>query len=164
VRLTLHSIQEILEPLAIANNVTQATHTRIDHVTITLGNLYKTYNKPQLEEPIRMKILGSLEKRWAAADQDVFILSVVFNPWIRTCAFNCEALTRMQLIFMADRVFKRLFEMEPDFRFMSQFTNYCDKAGAYSNEAMVLPMWKRKAEDQVRVANYSRLIYANFVL
>jgi len=52
VRLTLHSIQEILEPLVIANNVTQATHTRIDHVTITLGNLYKTYNKPQLEEPI----------------------------------------------------------------------------------------------------------------
>jgi hypothetical protein len=155
VRLTLHSIQEILGPLAIANNVTQATHTQIDHVMITLGNLYKTYNKPQLEEPIRMKILGSLKKRWAAADQEVFILSVVFNPWIRTRAFNCEVLTRMQLIFMADRVFKQLLEMEPDFRFMSQFTNYCDKAWAYSNEAMVLPMWKRKAEDQVRVANYS---------
>jgi hypothetical protein len=50
-------MQTILEPLAIANNVTQATNTRIDHVAITLGNLYRIYNNANLEEPLRDRIL-----------------------------------------------------------------------------------------------------------
>jgi hypothetical protein len=71
----------------------QATYTRIDHVMLTLGNLYKTYNKPELEAPIRERVLSSLELRWAAVDQDVFILAALFHPWICTRAFNNAALT-----------------------------------------------------------------------
>ena len=72
----------ILEPLAIANNVTQATNTHIDHVVLTLGNLYWIYNNANLEGPLRNRVLWSLSKRWKAADQDVFILSVMLHPWI----------------------------------------------------------------------------------
>jgi len=64
----------ILEPLAIAKNVTQANYTRLDHVLLTLRNLYETYSMMTLEQPIRDAVIDSLEKRWAAADQDVFIL------------------------------------------------------------------------------------------
>jgi hypothetical protein len=46
-------MKEILEPLAIANNVAQACYTRLDHVGLTLGNLYHIYNTPSLEAPIR---------------------------------------------------------------------------------------------------------------
>jgi len=75
----------ILEPLAIANNVTQSTSTHINHVALTLGNLYQIYNNADLEGPLCDWVLWSLSKRWKAADQDVFILSVVLHPWIRGC-------------------------------------------------------------------------------
>ncbi|KAF8163038.1 ribonuclease H-like domain-containing protein [Crassisporium funariophilum] len=40
----LAKIQAILEPLAIAANITQASHTRLDHVLLTLGNLFRIYS------------------------------------------------------------------------------------------------------------------------
>ena len=75
-------IQGILEPLAVAANITQAAHTRFDHVLLMLGNLFCIYSHPSLESQIKEWIIGSLEKRWAKADQEVFILAVSFNPYI----------------------------------------------------------------------------------
>ncbi|KIM87263.1 hypothetical protein PILCRDRAFT_3773 [Piloderma croceum F 1598] len=63
----LRRMKEILELLTIANNVAQARYTRLDHVGFTLGNLYRIYNTPSLEAPIRDQVLNSLEKRWHAA-------------------------------------------------------------------------------------------------
>jgi hypothetical protein len=104
-QLTLFSrIKEILEPLAIANNVTQACYTRLDHIGLALGNLYHIYNTPSLEAPIHDCILGSLEKRWRAADQDVFILAMHLHPWIRGRCFT-KTLSRLTLYNMADNVF-----------------------------------------------------------
>jgi hypothetical protein len=104
-QLTLFSrIKEILEPLAIANNVTQARYTRLDHIGLALGNLYHIYNTPSLEAPIRDRILGSLEKRWRAVDQDVFVLAMHLHPWIRGRCF-AKTLSRSTLYNMADNVF-----------------------------------------------------------
>jgi hypothetical protein len=106
-QLTLFSrIKEILEPLAIINNVTQAHYTRLDHIGLALGNLYHIYNIPSLEAPIRNHILGSLEKRWHAADQDayVFILAMHLHPWIQGRCF-AKTLSRSTLYNMADNVF-----------------------------------------------------------
>jgi hypothetical protein len=55
----------------------------------------------------------------------------------------------MTLFNMADRIFKRLFEREPDLDFMSEFTDFCDGVGKYSDENMGLAMWKAKFEGQV---------------
>ncbi|KAH9961857.1 ribonuclease H-like domain-containing protein, partial [Lactifluus volemus] len=38
-----------LEPLAIAANVAQASHTRLDHVLLMLGNLFRIYSDPSVE-------------------------------------------------------------------------------------------------------------------
>jgi hypothetical protein len=104
-QLTLFSrIKEILEPLAIANNVMQARYTCLDHIGLALGNLYHIYNTPSLEAPIRNCILGSLEKRWRAADQDVFILAMHLHLWIWSCCF-AKTLSRLTLYNMADNVF-----------------------------------------------------------
>lgn len=48
--LTKFRVQAILEPLAIAANVTQASHTRLDHVLITLGNLFRLYTEANIDE------------------------------------------------------------------------------------------------------------------
>jgi hypothetical protein len=146
-------MKAILEPLAIANNVTQATNTRIDHVALTLGNLYRIYDNADLEGPLRDRVLWSLSKRWKAADQDVFILSVVLHPWIRgRCLL--KGISPMTLFNMANRVFTRLFEHEPDFNFMNEFTDFCDGLGKFSNESMGLAMWKAKFEGQVRIDKF----------
>jgi len=46
-------MKELLEPLTIANNVTQARYTRLDHVGLTLANLYRIYSSSTIEAPIR---------------------------------------------------------------------------------------------------------------
>jgi hypothetical protein len=75
-------MKELLEPLAIANNVVQAHYTCLDHVGLMLANLYWIYNSLAIEAPICDRVLGSLEKRWRAADQNVFILAIHLHPWI----------------------------------------------------------------------------------
>jgi hypothetical protein len=113
---------------------------------LTLGNLYKTYNKPEFEAPIHEHVLGSLKLQWAAADQDVFILVALFHPWI--CTHNA-ALTQMQLMAIMDCTFKRIFETDPGFLLVSQLTDYCNKTGIYSDEKMMLTGWKNKFEEAV---------------
>jgi hypothetical protein len=55
-------IQSILELLAIAANITQAAHTRLNHVLLMLGNLFHIYSHPSLESQIKEQIIGSLKK------------------------------------------------------------------------------------------------------
>jgi hypothetical protein len=94
-------IKIILEPLAIAANITQAPHTHLDHVLLTLGNLYRIYSNLEFDVEVRTAILASLEKRWAKADQEVFILAVFLNPYIRHCCFSHSALTDADIYNMA---------------------------------------------------------------
>jgi len=74
-----------LEPLTIAANITQASNTRLYHVLMTLANLYRIYSNlnPIKDSDVRDKILASLEKRWAAADQEPFIAAILLNPFLR---------------------------------------------------------------------------------
>lgn len=80
----MSSIVRHLCPLAIAANVVQATHCRLDTVLLTFGSLYLTYSThyidPNDEGPCQA-ILKSIEKRWAKADQDLFIAAVYLNPF-----------------------------------------------------------------------------------
>ena len=63
IRLTLvHRIGEILKPLTITNNVTQAHYIHLDYIGITLGNLYQIYSNLSIEASICNCVLDSLEK------------------------------------------------------------------------------------------------------
>ena len=55
-------IKIILKPLAIAANVTQALHMRLDHVLLTLGNLYRIYSTLEFDVEVCTAILASLGK------------------------------------------------------------------------------------------------------
>lgn len=142
-------MKAVLKPLAIANNVTQAAHTCIDHVALTLGNLYWIYNNTDLEEPVHGQILWSLSRRWRAADQDIFILSILLHLYIRGSCLS-KSISCMTLFNIADHVFRRLFECEPNHSFMGEFTDFCDGVGKFSDESMGLTMWKSNFESQVR--------------
>jgi hypothetical protein len=114
--------------------------------------LYHIYSDSRLEAPIHTKILGSLEKWWAVADQDVFILAVLLNPWIRGHPFSKKLLS-MDLFNMADRVFKRLFSQDPKFAFMAEFIDYYEGVEKFLEASMGLDGWKAKFNEQVSIQN-----------
>lgn len=146
------SINTILEPLAIANNVAQAGNCRLDHITLTLSNLYRIYSRPILDDAIRTKLLHSLEKRWAAADQDVFILAVFLNPYIRALPFSTSILPQSELYDMAERVYKCFYNAEPNFEFLRASTDYYNGIQEFSSEKMKLDTIRRMFDNEVSLS------------
>lgn len=144
------SVKNALEPLAIANNVAQAGHCRIDHITLTLGNLFRIYQNPAFDDRMRVAIHGSLEKRWAAADQDVFILAAFLNPYIRHQPFSKSALSHADINEIANRVCRRVLKKEPNLDFALAFTSYYNNEDRYSKHWMHLDMMKANFENEVR--------------
>jgi hypothetical protein len=142
-------VKTILEPLAIAANITQAPHTRLDHVLLTLGNLFRIYSNPELDNTIRNAILASLEKRWKAADQDVFIVAIFLNPYIRGRCFNRAAITEANLYNIIARVFERIFLQKADINMLKAFTDYARSQGEFSSTNMSLDQMAEMHKSEV---------------
>lgn len=141
-----------LEPLAIAANITQASDTRLYHVLTTLANLYRIYSNLDSEDDLDVRdgILNSLEKRWAAADQEPFIAAVVLNPFLRGDFFGQDiALTPIGLCNMLKRLQMRVFRVEADGYFQAAFMDYYNKRGDFSPEAMGQEDWLNMAQQRV---------------
>jgi hypothetical protein len=142
-----------LEPLAVATHIAQGASTRLDQILLTLANLYRIYSDMgDLEEDVRVGIRNSLEKRWAKADQDVFILAVFFNPYIRAHLFNTSIiqLTRAGVYGIVRRVWCRLFRAEePHYELHSACTDYYNSEAEFANTAMHLDVLEKQAAAQV---------------
>jgi hypothetical protein len=152
--------------LAVANFITQGSDTGLHHVLLTLGNLYHIYSDSKLDEAVKNRILGSLEKRWAAADQDVFIAAVVMNPYIRKRWFasGVQALTPSGLLGIVKRVCARIFREEPDVEFSEAFMDYLQQREEFSDEWMQLGMWTDTFEKQVMSPSQSQYSRTNFFI
>ncbi|KAI0710277.1 hypothetical protein C8Q72DRAFT_755188, partial [Fomitopsis betulina] len=72
-------LEKHLCPLAITTNATQANNACLDIILLTLGHLFHIFSDPEYNMAIHDTIYKSLEKRWKQADQEVFILAVLFN-------------------------------------------------------------------------------------
>lgn len=82
--LHLLSLKQILEPLAVASRVTQATVCHLDQVLLTFGYLIMQYQEllnDSADVPGAYSVIASIEKRWKAADQELFIAAVLLNPF-----------------------------------------------------------------------------------
>ena len=151
--LPIPRVKIILEPLAIAANVTQVTHTRLDHVLFTLGNLFRICSDPDLNEleASWTAILISLEKRWSKADQDVFIFVGLVNPYNRGRCFNREALPEAALFNVVSRVYERIVRQDADLDLVKAFTDYVHGLQEFSDEIMSLSMMAKMYETDVSV-------------
>ncbi|KAF8844642.1 hypothetical protein BDN67DRAFT_666973 [Paxillus ammoniavirescens] len=130
----LRSIKRHLEPLAIAANATQSDFTRLDVVLATLVNLYRQFLEPTLDLAVRTAVLASIEKRWAKSDQQIFILALVLNPYIRASAFSRTSPYRMpdKLWDLARKAFLRFYGVEPNMEFRAAFIQYgCSRSREY---------------------------------
>ncbi|RXW12099.1 hypothetical protein EST38_g13755, partial [Candolleomyces aberdarensis] len=144
-------IRRILEPLAVAANILQAPNTRLFQVLLTLGNLYRIFSDPSIGTDVQNAVISSLEKRWAAADQDVFILSVVLNPYVRDRCFASgnAALTRSGLSSIARRVCERVLRLKCGPQFMEAFIDYLAERCEFSRAFLHLDEFEALAETNV---------------
>jgi hypothetical protein len=116
-----------------------------------LANLYRIYSTlSDLDEDVRNCVLGSLERRWAAADQDPFIAAIILNPFLHGSFFGRHiALTPIGLCNMLKHLQWRVFRIEPDADFQSAFMDYYYKHEEFSPQEMALTDWTEMAKHKV---------------
>ena len=146
----------------MASNVTQGSDTRLGHVLVTLGHLHKVYSGPDIEEQVRDKVLGSLERQWKAADQDIFILTIFLNPYICHHIFNKHTLTVGQLIGMAHYAFKCFFKVDPMPKFTTGLINYANGRAEFSATAMLLDHLRTEVVRANKVCTFLFWYYSTF--
>lgn len=136
------SINRTLEPLAIATNILQSDSTRLDTVLLTLGKLHYIFSDEKVfsDAAVRERVTGSLERRWKAAHQEVFIIAVFLNPYLRAGCFNPsnQALTYQGLWNMYRELYTQMMQMEPDIDIVRAFDEYYNWQGLFSEKAMYL--------------------------
>ncbi|KAF8750324.1 hypothetical protein RHS01_09373 [Rhizoctonia solani] len=135
-------IKTHLEPLAIAANVTQAANTRLDHVTIAMGQLYHLFENPSIPDDVRTVVQTSAKSRWIKGDSDAFIASVYLNPQYRHHILNQDepGLRPLGLYIILRRLFTRIFPKDTlrTREFMIANEQYAGALGVFSAENMLL--------------------------
>ena len=150
-----HRITVHLRPLALAANITQATFCRLDQVLLTFGHLYMIFY--QLHEPVdrpaQKAVLESLEKRWAASDQDIFIAAVYLNPFIKNVPFNStlERFVPIQKVQLLEGLYNRFLPNHPipQHEIWSNLMDYEGDKGVYRLLSTSIPKIRSAAEFRV---------------
>ena len=144
-----------LEPLAIAANVTQAAHCRLDTVLLTFGSLIARYQAMVDPEDLVgcTAILQSLEKRWSAADQGVFIAAVIINPFFCASLFAPGPhFINAHIKSLLASLYSQFFQSQPPNTFYSEVHDYLMGSGQYRElESMCA----------VQVSNFQRKVYSH---
>ncbi|KAJ7258558.1 ribonuclease H-like domain-containing protein [Mycena rebaudengoi] len=144
----LTEVKILLEPLAIAAKCMQAPDAGLDQVLLMLGNLYRIYGSPEIDSRVRTCVRKSLEKRWLPMEQEVFIIAVYLNPYIRGAAFSTKnpVVKPINLYNIAKQLFQRFFDIEPDLDFHAAFFDYAKDLREFSSRFMNLAEMKQLHE------------------
>ncbi|TFK78604.1 hypothetical protein K466DRAFT_507046, partial [Polyporus arcularius HHB13444] len=130
----LGRVEAHLKPIAIATNILQTPHTRLDHVLATLANLYRIYSS------------NTVEPDGSGMEQEQFLLAMYFNPYTRGYCFNREFISGADLFDMAIRAFKRFFGCDPDPDFTAALLAYSQGKEEFSDARMMLESHQKLAE------------------
>lgn len=142
-----------LEPLAIAANVTQAAFCRLDTVLLTFGFLVMQYRQMTDKDDhiASVSIISSLEKRWMAADQDIFIAAVIVNPFFRAVPFDRNPrFVVAGIIDLLGSLYTRFFWEAPPPVFGSELREYLMAEGQYVALRATCIRHETMAQEQVR--------------
>ncbi|KAJ7774329.1 hypothetical protein DFH07DRAFT_767496 [Mycena maculata] len=86
----LQTVAEDIEPICFITNINQGEKTRADQVLLGFAGVYLHF-KRHPDARVAAGMTKRLEKRWAALDQDFFILCLVLNPYERVSRFGDQA-------------------------------------------------------------------------
>ena len=160
-----YRIKTHLEPLARAANLVQAAFCPLDQILLTFGSLCMYYDNLRTKDPAdRMgctAIIDSIEKRWAKADQEVFIAAVILNPFIKISPFSrqTQLLTWAGILLLLKRLYTRFFSsteqanelQENLWQLYSNLDNYFENKGIFSD----LSGYAIAVEDEAKSGNCS---------
>ncbi|KAF8152004.1 hypothetical protein BJ912DRAFT_1027651 [Pholiota molesta] len=152
-----------LEPLAITANVVQASFCRIDQVLLTFGYLVERYRSPLMDNDItsRDAILDSIEKRWAKTDQQVFICSVLLNPFYGLAPFaSLHIFSRANIQILCEFLFQRFYKKEAPYKFGLDIYQYLDGTGETFKQLKSQVDWELKAAENQKHQPDPLAVYA----
>ncbi|KAJ6605628.1 hypothetical protein B0H10DRAFT_1820812 [Mycena sp. CBHHK59/15] len=86
----LQTVAEDIEPICYITNINQGEKTRADQVLLGFAGVYLHF-KRHSDPSVAAGMARRLEKRWAAMDQDLFIMCMVLNPYERLSRFGDQA-------------------------------------------------------------------------
>ena len=136
----------------------QGLNTCLNHVLTTLGNLYYIYSNPDVDAEVQNKVLASLEKHWAAADQDAFIAAVqVLNSFLhgRCLSQANPMLTPIGLCNMLKHLHLCVFKVAVDASFQSAYMDYYNECEEFRSSSMGLEEWQAIANEKVSLVMHS---------
>ena len=87
------------------------------------------YNTDQMKQDAVgcQAILDSIEARWAKSDQEVFVATVIVNPFFRMSAFRpLQCFNKAEIRVLFTRLYRRFFAVEPPHTFIEDTYNFLD--------------------------------------
>lgn len=93
-------------------------------------------------------IINSLEKRWLKTDQEIFIATLIMNPFFGQTPFaRSPHFNNTGIIALLDRVWKRVFRTDNvPMEFYNQLHDYLNKSGEFTQLDFTCERQKLKAD------------------
>ena len=93
-------------------------------------------------------IINSLEKRWSKTDQEIFIATLILNPFYgRTPLAQSSHFNNAGITALLDQVWRRVFKTDDvPVEFYNQLHDYLNKSGEFSRLYFTCQLQKLKAE------------------
>lgn len=153
-----------LEPFAIAAKISQGANTRLDQILLLFGYLFHHFNSfhDSSDEDAKNAVCASIEKRWHASDQDVFVATLLLNPYHHTEPFGNNCLPDAELSVLVDCLYMRLFRTPavPEALY-NELSDYLRRQGPYAYMETVCVHEKARARAEVRKHPQSSLEISN---
>ena len=126
-------MKQHLEPLAVAANVIQSSHCHLDQVLLTFGYLVMQYRAITDHQGAQV-IMNSIEKCWAAADQEIFIAAVILNPFYQNSPFApLHFLNNAGIHALLNGLWSHFYNEDPPAPFSQQIAEYLQQTGLFTN-------------------------------
>jgi len=104
----------------------------------------------------RDAILNSLEKRWRAADQDVFIATVIVNPFFQASPFSpgpCFVVVHIKVLLSS--LYTRFFKSQPPLNFFTEVYDYLTRSGCYSVLELICSTYVLRQKSEVSIVPFT---------
>ncbi|KAL7281578.1 hypothetical protein ACG7TL_004895 [Trametes sanguinea] len=153
-----HSLNRVklhLEPLAVAANVTQAAHCRLDQVLLIFGFLYRRFStlpSDLVDDVASRAVIDSIETRWSKADQAIFVAAVILNPMYHLDPFaDHPQFIQIELEKLFARLWTRFYRTTPPTELYIDLREYLEFKGRFSTLPEHVKLRMEHARQQVEL-------------
>ncbi|KAI0083543.1 hypothetical protein BDY19DRAFT_900168, partial [Irpex rosettiformis] len=139
-----------LQPFAYATNIAQSDVARLDTVLLAWALLYNHFDNLSessdsvSDKQIAEAVCNSINRRWEASDQDVFIAAVILNPTHKTRPFAKSSWFGAGLVtVLISRLWQRIFGSPEPSGLQKETEEYLADEGVYFSMRMY---WNKHME------------------